>query len=106
VIGTAPDGSPLYAIYISNLNQELSTSTWTTISGVTLTGAKDLFDAQLYGEYTEQYMINATKIHLNSSDGTVEVRNVEASTTVTAAYFVYTKTPAETRKTRKTKKEE
>lgn len=90
VIGTFL-GETLYRKVITGLNISLGQNVWTTLTGVTITNGKDLIDAKCYGEYSEQYVLNCTKVHLNSVDGSVEVRNIESDTTLTALMLEYTK---------------
>lgn len=84
-------GAPLYRKVITGLNISLNQNAWTTLTGVTITNGKDLVNAVCYGTYTEQYIINCTKVHLDSTTGNVEVRNIESSTTLTAIMLEYTK---------------
>lgn len=84
-------GAPLYRKVITGLNISLNQNAWTTLTGVTIANGKDLVNAVCYGTYTEQYIINCTKVHLDSTTGNVEVRNIESSTTLTAIMFEYTK---------------
>lgn len=91
-VGTWTNGKPLYQKTYTGLSISLGTNSWTTLTGVTITNGEDLVKAECYGEYTEQYLLNCTKVHLDSGTGTVEVRNIEASTTLTAITLTYTKT--------------
>lgn len=84
-------GQDLYRQIFTGLNISLNTNAWTTLSGVTVTNGKDLVNAVCYGTYTEQYIINCTKVHLDSTTGNIEVRNIESSTTLTAIMLEYTK---------------
>ena len=90
VIGTYL-GETLYRQIITGLNVSLNTNAWTTLPDVVITNGKDLVNCVCYGTYTEQYIINCTKVHLNSADGAIEVRNIESSTTLTAIMLEYTK---------------
>ena len=90
-VGTWTNGKPLYQKTYTGLSISLGTNSWTTLTGVTITNGEDLVKAECYGEYTEQYLLNCTKVHLDSGTGTVEVRNTEASTTLTAITLTYTK---------------
>lgn len=84
-------GEDLYRQIFTGLSISLNTNAWTTLPGVTVTNGKDLVNAVCYGTYTEQYIINCTKVHLDSTTGNVEVRNIESSTTLTAIMLEYTK---------------
>jgi len=84
-------GEDLYRQIFTGLNISLGQNVWTTLSGVTVTNGKDLVNCVCYGTYTEQYIINCTKVHLDSADGSIEVRNIESSTTLTAIMLEYTK---------------
>lgn len=90
-IGTWIDGKPLYRRVFTGLSISLGQNVWTTLSGVTIPNGKDLVNVICYGTYTEQYVINCSKVHLNSADGSIEVRNIESSTTLTAICLEYTK---------------
>lgn len=84
-------GQDLYRQIFTGLSITLNQNAWTTLSGINIPNGKDLVNAVCYGTYTEQYIINCTKVHLNSADGTIELRNVESSTTLTAIMLEYTK---------------
>ena len=90
-IGLWTNKKPLYQKTFTGLSISLGTNSWTTLTGVTITNGEDLVKADCYGEYTEQYVINCTKVHLNKADGSIEVRNTESSTTLTAITLTYTK---------------
>ena len=90
-VGTWTNGKPLYQKTYTGLSISLGTNSWTTLTGVTITNGEDLVKAECYGEYTEQYLLNCTKVHLNKADGSVEIRNIESSTTLTAITLTYTK---------------
>lgn len=88
-------GAPLYRKVITGLNISLNQNAWTTLTGITIANGKDLVNCVCYGTYTEQYIINCSKVHLNTADGSIEVRNIESSTTLTAIMLEYTKSTSE-----------
>ena len=91
-IGVWTNGKPIYQISITGLSLALTANAWTTLTGVTIPNGEDLVGVECYGEYTEQYVINCTKVHLNKADGNIEVRCTESSTTLTGITLQYTKT--------------
>lgn len=91
IIGTWIDGSTIYRKIITGLSITLSQNAWTTLPNIIIENGKDLIDAKCYGTYTEQYLINCSKVHLNKADGTIEIRCVDSDTTLTAICLEYTK---------------
>ena len=90
-IGCWIDGRPLYGRVISGLNQSIQSERWVTLNNVNIPNGKDLIRGVCYGEYSEQYILGIGKIHLDSTTGNVEIRNVDDVVTITAIYLEYTK---------------